>query len=133
MSATITLLLGVALGLILLVAGVLKLMAPKAFQTSLTSHTWLPSLFVTPLSYAIPIAETVLGILLVAGVWYPITAMIALLLLTSFTIAIAIQLHRDGKVDCNCFGKLSHRTSGGGAVVIRNIVLIVLLISSLAI
>ena len=93
----------IVVGAVFLVSGTLKLRQPDWLATA--------AAFGAPRTVArvLPMAEIVLGALLVTqlgGAW---TALVALALLLAFTAAIATQLARGRQVPCACFGELSAR------------------------
>lgn len=78
------------------------------------------SLFV---ARVLPTCELVLALLLVAGYWLKVIAGIACLMLTLFTILMAVSLARGERFRCNCFGAMSQSEIGFGSLA-RNIILI---------
>lgn len=98
MSAAATLLLAVTFA----AAAIAKLRAPQPFVATLTAL--VPARAARPLARAVPIAELVLAAGLVAGVAPRLAALLSLLLLGAFSVALA-RLRRDpGLPSCNCFG-----------------------------
>ena len=106
----------VAVGLVFLVAGVLKLREPVWPATA--AEFGVPR----PVAGALPRYELVLGALLVAGVGLPWTAYVALGLLAAFTVAVAVHLVRGDPIPCGCFGESSPMPVGRDTL-LRNLVL----------
>jgi hypothetical protein len=75
-----------------------------------------------PLARTLPLAELILGALLVAGAGLPWTAYVALGLLAAFTAAVAVRLARRDAVPCGCFGESSPAPVGRDTL-LRNLVL----------
>lgn len=115
----------IAVGVVLLVAGVTKLGQPAwpATASAFGAPTW-----VVP---ALPWGEVVLGALLVAGIGIPWTALAAAGLLTVFAVAVGRRVHRGDAVPCGCFGETSAQPVGRDTVV-RNILLVVLALMAAA-
>ncbi|MGH9181351.1 MAG: MauE/DoxX family redox-associated membrane protein, partial [Acidimicrobiales bacterium] len=106
----------VAVGVVLLVAGVAKLAQPAWPATAVA--------FGTParLARVLPWIELLLGAALLAGLARPWVAWAALVLLVAFTAAVAGRLRRGDRAPCGCFGEA---TPGpvGSATLVRNLVL----------
>lgn len=73
----------------------------------------------------LPWVEIVLGAVLVAGVGLPWSAWAAVLVLAAFTALLGVRLAQGRRPVCACFGRLSARPIGPGAVA-RNLVLLAL-------
>jgi uncharacterized membrane protein YphA (DoxX/SURF4 family) len=118
----LALVLRMALGGLLIVAGALKLRAPVAFATEIANYQLVPA--VAPYVAAVlPVLELVVGGALVVGrrAWRRAAALAALGLLAAFTIAVGSAYFRHINIDCGCFG-----TGGGpitGLTLARNLVL----------
>lgn len=82
----ISLILQVVLGCALTWAAIAKLRALDGFRNAVRDFAVVPATLVVPLSRIIPIAELVLGLLVLPGVQLRITAGIAGLLLLAFTV-----------------------------------------------
>lgn len=106
----------VAVGVVLLAAGALKLRQPSWPATAAAFGA--PA----PVARAMPFAELALGGLLVAGVGLPWTAFAALILLAGFTAAVAVRLAQGAATPCGCFGESSAEPVGRRTVV-RNLAL----------
>jgi len=109
----------IAVGVVLLVAGVAKLCQPSWPATA--------KAFGAParLIPALPWVEIVLGALLVSGVGLPWTALAAAVLLAGFTLLVAVRLRRGDAVPCGCFGETSPAPVGRDTV-LRNLLLVIL-------
>ncbi len=113
----------VAVGVVLLVAGAAKL----------GQATWSASAaaFGTParLVPAVPWLELALGAALMAGVAMPWPAWAALVLLGTFTVAVARHVRRGDRPPCGCFGE-AVPTPVGPATLARNLVLCLLAVAA---
>lgn len=109
----------VAVGVVLLVAGVAKLGQP-AWPASAAAFG-APARLVPTL----PWIELALGAVLIAGLAMPWPAWAALTLLGAFTVAVARHVRRGDRAPCGCFGEA---TPGpvGPATLGRNLILCVL-------
>jgi putative oxidoreductase len=111
------------LGLLFLIAGLLKAWDRRAFQVAVTSFRILPSRFTASVAALIVTIELVASLLLLAGIYEWLAAFMLGALLAAFTIAIAVNLHR-GRIhlDCRCFGQPT--ISIGWAHVVQNILML---------
>lgn len=92
------------LGGAFLYAGILKMQDPQAFADRIADFQILPFAFVNLLAISLPIAEILVGVLLMIGFWAECVAFAALLLTALFFMAIASVLLRGLVIDCGCFG-----------------------------
>jgi uncharacterized membrane protein YphA (DoxX/SURF4 family) len=99
----------VVLGVVLLVAGAIKLPDPAASVRAVRAYDLLPEAVVPAVGYGLPLLEVVVGLLLVAGLATRWAAVVASLLMAAFVIGIASAWARGLTIDCGCFG-------GGGQV-----------------
>lgn len=121
-------------GLVLFVAGVLKLMDPVG--TSLIVGEYMNFLhlgFMRALSGAVgelfALSETLLGICLVTGVFRKFTAIAVSILLGGFTLLTLILWIFNPAMDCGCFGEAVHLTHFQSFA--KNVVLCLLLAAAL--
>lgn len=102
---TVVFLVRLALGLLLLIAGVLKAHdGPMATATSIAGYRILPPTVVAPLGVALPYIEILLGGYLVLGFLTRIAATVAAVQFGVFSLAIASLVVRHIASDCGCFG-----------------------------
>lgn len=97
------------LGLVLLLAGGLKLGNLDESVFAVRAYRILPYELTAPLGYALPLIEVVAGLLLILGLFTRWAAVVGSLLMVMFVIAIASVWARGISIDCGCFG-------GGGEV-----------------
>lgn len=97
------------LGVVLLVAGGLKIGNPLGAARAVQAYDVLPFEMARYVGYALPWVEIVVGVLLVLGLFTRISAVIGSLLMLAFVIGIAQAWARGLTIDCGCFG-------GGGQV-----------------
>ena len=94
-----------ALGLLLVVAGLLKAHdGAAATATSIAGYRILPPGIIAPLGIALPYAEIFLGGYLALGFFTRVAAYVAAVQFTLFSIAVASLVVRDIPSDCGCFG-----------------------------
>ena len=114
----------VALGIVLLVAGIAK-RADRGWPrdaAALGTPAWaIP---------ALPWFEVLLGAVLVSGLARPAAAALAGLVLLAFTGLLIVNLARGRRPPCACFGASSRRPIGPGSLV-RNLVLLALAVIAL--
>ncbi len=94
-----------ALGLLLVVAGILKAHdGPAATATSIAGYRILPPAIIAPLGVALPYAEIFLGAYLALGFFTRVAAYVASGQFVLFSIAVASLVVRNIPSDCGCFG-----------------------------
>jgi len=97
------------LGLVLIVAGALKVTKPGASANAVHAYQVLPYDVGTYVGYALPIVEIIVGLLLVLGLFTRVAAVLGTLLMVVFITGIGQAWARGLTIDCGCFG-------GGGPV-----------------
>jgi uncharacterized membrane protein YphA (DoxX/SURF4 family) len=91
-----------------LAAGLLKIPDPTENVRAVRAYQLLPESLVPVVGHALPIAEILVGICLLAGVLVRANAVLSALLLVAFVIGISSAWARGLSIDCGCFG------GGGG-------------------
>ncbi|XVX21850.1 MauE/DoxX family redox-associated membrane protein [Actinomycetota bacterium] len=109
MRETIGLLARLIVGVVLLVAGALKVAHPLDSARAVMAYEIFPWEISRIIGYALPMFEIILGLLLIAGLFTRAAAVIASLVWLAFIIGIASAWVRGLQIDCGCFG-------GGGAL-----------------
>ena len=95
----------VALGLLLIVAGVLKAHdGVAATASSIAAYRILPAAVVGPIGVALPYVEILLGAMLAAGLFTRVAAYIASGQFAIFAAGVASLVIRQIPADCGCFG-----------------------------
>jgi uncharacterized membrane protein YphA (DoxX/SURF4 family) len=97
------------LGLVLVVAGALKLPDPAAAVRAVRAYRLLPEGLVGPVAFGLPVVEIAVGLALLAGVFVRTAAVAAAVLMVVFVAAVGSAWARGLQIDCGCFG-------GGGQV-----------------
>lgn len=93
------------LGLIFLIAGILKIAHPADLAAAITAYKLgLPPPFVAIVAVALPPFEILLGLYLASGWWPKVTSAVAVILLGLFTLAVASAVARGLQAPCGCFG-----------------------------
>jgi len=105
----LTLLSRLILGVVLLVAGGLKIGNLPKSAMAVRSYEMLPIPLANFLGYTLPWIEIGLGLLLIVGVTVKISGALGALTMLAFIIAIDQAWARGLSIDCGCFG-------GGGAI-----------------
>lgn len=105
----LTLLARLILGVVLLVAGGLKVGNLTKSAMAVRAYEMLPISLANFLGYSLPWIEIGLGLLLIFGVAVKISGALGALTMLAFIIAIAQAWARGLSIDCGCFG-------GGGAI-----------------
>ena len=104
-----TTVLRVALGLVMVTAGALKISDPDAAVRAVQAYQILPSGIDQVVGYVLPLLEIVLGLLLILGLGTRLAAIGAGVFMVVFIVAVTSAWVRGLSIDCGCFG-------GGGAV-----------------
>ena len=97
------------LGVVFVVAGVLKLPDPAAAERSVRAYRLLPESLVSLAAFGLPVLEIAVGLALLAGVFVRTAAILSAVMLAVYIAAIASVWARGLSIDCGCFG-------GGGQV-----------------
>ncbi len=92
------------LGVLLLVAGGLKIGHAPELAASIAGFRLLPAAIVGPLALALPYFEVLLGIYLVAGLFTRVAAAVAAAQFAIYAAAIASAIVRHIAANCGCFG-----------------------------
>jgi uncharacterized membrane protein YphA (DoxX/SURF4 family) len=104
--------LSLLLGALLVVGAFPKLRHPKGFVLIVWEYQVLPRSVGTVFARLSPVLELFLGLLLVAGVVTPFAAAGTGLLLSCFTVGVAINAARGRRIECGCFGTFLRRRVG---------------------
>ena len=110
----------VVLGLVFLLAGMLKMSAPQNWRTQ-SSGLGVPR----PVATVVPFLELVIGALLVAQIARRPVALVAAALLVGFTTLLVVRLVHGQHPPCACFGAWTAKPIGWSNVV-RNVALFAL-------
>jgi len=97
------------LGVVLIVAGALKVTSPAVSARAVQAFQLLPFDFAGYVGYALPVVEILVGLLLVVGLFTRASAMVGGLLMLAFIIGISWAWAHGYSIDCGCFG-------GGGTI-----------------
>jgi len=97
------------LGVVLLVAGGLKVTSPASSALAVRAFQILPYDLAAYVGYALPVVEILVGLLLVAGLLTRVSAVVGGLMMLTFIIGITSAWMRGLSIDCGCFG-------GGGTI-----------------
>jgi len=97
------------LGVVLLVAGGLKVGSPRGSARAVQAYEVMPFEVAEYVGYALPWIEIIIGALLVLGLFTRVNAALGTLLMVAFVVGIAQAWARGLTIDCGCFG-------GGGEV-----------------
>lgn len=93
-----------ALGSVLLYAGVLKAPDHAAFAKVIANFGLLPQAGCQFLALILPWLEIALGLLLLCGLWLRSAALAAVLMFLGYSGAVLYALARDLNIECGCFG-----------------------------
>lgn len=118
----------VTLGLVFAPSGARKLRDLRSFTRGLRDYGLLPARLTMPVARLIAVAETLLGLCLLAGVAVTLAGAAVAFLLACFIVGMGVNLRRGRNIDCNCFG-LGATQNIGPAALARNAALLVVAIA----
>lgn len=114
------------LGGVFIAAGIPKILDPGAFAVAIRSYELsLPEWFVSFSAYALPYAEVLIGLYLIAGLFTKPTAWLTTALMVVFTAALLQGAIRGLDINCGCFGA-SEESSNLWLAFLRDVGLIAL-------
>jgi uncharacterized membrane protein YphA (DoxX/SURF4 family) len=102
--SVVMLLARLALGGVLIYAGVVKVPYPAAFAEAVANFDILPPFGNWVVALALPWAEIVIGLLLICGLWLRYSAAVTVLMFLGFGGAVLLALARGIDIECGCFG-----------------------------
>lgn len=122
---------GFITGIVFFVSGILKLMDPVGAGLIMDEyysflHLGFLSFSSKVMGTAFALAETVIGVGLITGVWRRIIGMAAIILQGFFTLLTLLLVIFKPEMDCGCFGEAIHLTHA--QTFIKNVILTALLL-----
>ncbi len=111
MIGRFVLVLRVALGLVFLAAGGLKVGHAEVFASEIAGFQLLPHPLIAPLALLLPFLELMIGVYLILGLFTRFAAWFAALEMAVFAAAIASAVIRGISTSCGCFGPSDHATT----------------------
>lgn len=97
----------VALGVVFITAGVLKVGDPGRFAADIEAYRLLPQSLSLPAAYLMPWLEMASGLALIIGRWTKGASIWASAMMVAFVTALVVNLTRGLDIDCGCFGSKS--------------------------
>ena len=91
-------------GVVWVVAGVLKLPDPNENVRAVRAYEILPESLVTVVGHGLPVLEILVGLCLLLGLFTRVAAAVSALLLVAFIVGISSAWARGLSIDCGCFG-----------------------------
>lgn len=101
----------IALGLIFLAAGALKIGHTEEFASEIAGFQLLAHPLIAPLALLLPFLELMIGVYLVLGLFTRFAAWFAAAEMAIFAGAIASAVMRGISTSCGCFGPNDHTTT----------------------
>lgn len=99
----------IILAAVLIYAGVIKAFEPDGARNAILAYRIFDAGIATFLGWALPVAEIVIGLLLLVGLFVRWAGLATALLMMGFVLGIASVWMRGYNIDCGCFG-------GGGDI-----------------
>jgi putative oxidoreductase len=106
-----------ALGLVFIYAGILKIIDPVAFAGSVAAYKILPYGLNYMVAAVLPWVETLCGLLLVVGYRVKAAACIVIIMNLVFMTALVSTIIRGLDVDCGCFKQGGEKTPAWVAII----------------
>ena len=126
--SAVVLVLRVAVGVILIVAGISKVGHAAEFAAQIAAFRLLPEGVIAPMAVELPFLEILVGAFLVLGLFTRVSAWIAVAMFAAFDGAIASAVVRGMSVSCGCFGP-NDKTVTTWAEVARDAVFVILAVA----
>ena len=115
-------------GMVFLYSGIIKFIDLDAFAIALGKFKLLSESQHYILVYTIPIAEILLGLLLILNIKTHMTSQIITFMVALFTAVIIAKIYEGEEISCGCFGNLTEDVIDYKTV-LRNFILIMIGIS----
>jgi hypothetical protein len=106
-----------AIGFVLLLAAIPKLVERREFERTVASYALLPARLVPVVAGWLPRLELACALLLLLGIATTIVAAVTGLMLATFAVAVSVNLVRGREMSCGCFSTVAPRTIGWSLVV----------------
>ncbi len=84
-----------------------KLLDPVTFARDIDNYRMLPDVLIGPLALVLPVAEILIGLALVTGVWARGAALVSAAMLIGFALGMVQAIVRGIDLDCGCFGSFA--------------------------
>ena len=122
---------GYIAGFVFFISGILKLMDPVGASLVMKEyfsflHISFMNFAATSSGVAFALAESLVGAALITGVWRRVTALVAIVLQSMFTLLTLFLVIFKPEMDCGCFGEAIHLSHS--QTFIKNLILIALLL-----
>ncbi len=101
----------IALGLLLVVSGALKIGHAIELASAIAAFRLLPAAAIAPIAIALPFFEVFVGLYLVVGMLTKWAALLAMLQFVLYGTAVASAVLRGLAVNCGCFGPSDRATT----------------------
>lgn len=121
-----------SVGIVFLAAVIPKVHHPRAFVRNVGAYRLLPEPLTVPVALCVVAMESFLTLTLLTSWMVRVALPLAALLLTAFSIAIAMNLHRGRRIRCGCFGGESERISTRSLVRLALLLVAVVLVEFMA-
>lgn len=132
MDPVVVVILRAALALLLVAAAAHKLRDRAGFRGSLEAYRLLPPVALAPAALLLPLVELAAAVLLVTPRAAPAGALVATALLGLYALAMGVNLARGRRdLDCGCMGPGARGGKIGGALLVRNALLIAAALATL--
>lgn len=92
------------LAAVFLFAGIIKVQEPQAFADSIAAYQILPLSLINIAALSLPVLEILVGVMLLSGYEAGLAALMGLLLMGAFAVAMGLALARGLVIECGCFG-----------------------------
>ncbi|MCL4558975.1 MAG: DoxX family membrane protein [Deltaproteobacteria bacterium] len=121
----IVLVLRLVLGVVFIIAAYGKLLHPDVLVSTVINFDILPMGLAKLFAYVLPWIEIISGAMLIVGFGIRGASLSLGLLLVSFIIAVAVNMHRGVSMECGCFDIFGMNEKIGSAILIRDTIFLV--------
>ncbi len=128
LKPAVILVLRMALGAVFIIAAYGKLLHPGALVSTVINFNILPAGLAKLFAYVLPWVEIIAGSMLIVGIGIRGASLSLGLLLVSFIVAIAINMHRGVSMECGCFDIFGMNEKIGSAILVRDSLFLVVVI-----
>jgi hypothetical protein len=104
---TVIVFLRLILAAVFLFAAVPKLLDPVSFARDIDNYRLLPDAAIGPLALALPVAEILIGVALLSGLYARGAAVVCGAMLVGFAAGMIQAILRGIDLDCGCFGDVA--------------------------
>ncbi len=124
-AAPLQVLCRLALGGIFIYASLDKIAHPREFAQIIANYAVLPGWLISLPALVLPWLELIAGLCLVIGLWPRSAALLLVLLLLAFILALGYNALRGIDVSCGCFSTSASDTESAWVLILRDLLILI--------